>query len=82
MGRASAQYTTLKRPIMHIEGDQIASICIIVSLHQYESQIQQLPRGLLFIQNISLSCNAAYLHEVRASLLYGQVTCNSPRFIY
>ena len=33
MGRASAQYTTLKRPIMHIEGDRIASIYLHNSLH-------------------------------------------------
>ena len=32
MGRAGGQYTTLKRPIMHIEGHHIASIFVILDI--------------------------------------------------
>ena len=41
MGRASAQYTTLKRPIMHIEGDRIASICIILYIIRKHSVVAE-----------------------------------------
>ena len=79
LGRASAQYTTLKRPIMYIEGDRIASICIIL----YSIRKHSVVAETSFIHSkYILSCRAAYLQEVRASLLYGQVACNSQRLIY